>query len=348
VGQNEQRDEYGYSFGLRQPLFNGSNGSYLHSPRANSARVNASEEELRATRQTVALETKTRCYDLLKAQKLAEVQERAVQRSIEQLETSQARYELGSASMSDFLKSKVQLGNDSLTLITRQNAIEIARAELNNYLALDVERPTEVDVELEFAPYPLPTADAITQAVANHPTVRARAYDLKRWGFELGNTQSTRLPTISLTASYGWVGTQFPNSLDEVTQSDTYSYGINISWRIFTGFSTSANVNQAKVAKHVAESELAQARRDVRLGIKTASLGVTEAGKRFRVAEDQVESAQEDLDIAQEKYNLGAATILDILVAQVNLSSAETDRIQAGYDWLLAIADLERSMGGGD
>jgi outer membrane protein TolC len=66
------------------------------------------------------------------------------------------------------------------------------------------------------------------------------------------------------------------------------------------------------------------------------------------VAEDQVASAQEDLDIAQEKYNLGAATILDILVAQVSLSEAESGQIQAGYDWLLSIAELERAMGGGD
>ncbi len=339
---------YSYQFTLQQPLFNSRGGSYLHVPKAAGAQVDASEEDLRARRQLVALQAKTKCYDLLKSQRLADVQQRAVQRSIEQLETSKARYELGSASMSDFLKSKVQLGNDSLELITRLNAIEVDRAELNNFLALDVSRATAVDVEFEFEPYPLPAEEAIVQAVDHHPAVMAREYDLKRWSTELGGTQFSRLPSIDFVGTYAWGSFDFADGLNSLTELDAYSFGVQLNWNLFSGFSTSANVKQAKVSKHEAESELAQSRRDVRLEIKTAALGVNEGGQRFRVAEDQVESAQEDLDIAQEKYNLGAATILDILVAQVNLSSAETGRIQAGYDWLLSIAELERAMGGGD
>jgi outer membrane protein len=348
VQQIVLQNYYGYQFSLSQPIFNGSQGSYLHAPKAASAQLSAEGQNLRATRQTLALETKQFCYNLLQDQRLADVQERAVKRSIEQLETSKARYDLGSASMSDYLKSKVQLGTDSLTLITRTNAIEISRAELNNHLALPVDRSTEIEVNLEFETYPLPSQPAIDAAVENHPAVQNKDFEVKRWSYELGNTQFTRLPSINAVASYGWGSSEFPSDVGDVFETDAASIGINLNWNLFSGFTTTSRVNRAKVARHAAESELAQIKRDVRLAIAKAALNVGEAEKRWGVSKDQVESAQEDLNIAQEKYNLGAATILDILVAQVNLSEAETGQIQAGYDWLLSIAELERAMGGGD
>lgn len=341
-------NSYQFGFSLRQPIFNSAGGSWMHVPRSASAQVSADEELLRSTRQTVALDAKKLCYDLLKAQKLYEVQGNAVKRSLEQLETSKARYELGSASMSDFLKSKVQLGSDSLTLITRNNNMDIARSELNKFLGLDVDRKTEVDVALDFEPYPLPSAEAVAAAVEKHPTVQAQNYNLKRASIDLGGTRFQRLPSVDAFLNYGWEGTQFPNASDEVFRNDGHTVGIELSWQLFTGFSTTSRIRQSKVTKHAAEQELAEARRTVQLDVTKASLNVNAASRRLQVADDQVESAQEDLKIAQEKYNLGAATILDILTAQVGLSEAETERIQAGYDYFLSIAELERSMGGGD
>ena len=341
-------DTYRFGFSLRQPIFNSGGGSWMHVPRSASAQVSADEELLRSTRQSVALETKRLCYNLLKAQKLYDVQGNAVKRSIEQLETSKARYELGSASMSDFLKSKVQLGSDSLTLITRANDADIARSELNKFLALDVSRQTEVDVALDFEPYPLPSDTAVAAAVEKHPTVQAENYKLKRASIDLGGDRFQRLPSVDAFLNYGWFGSEFPGGTDEIWRTDAHTVGIQLNWLIFSGFSTSSRIRQSKVAKHQAEQEVAEARRTVQLDITKASLNLNAAGKRLQVADDQVESAQEDLKIAQEKYNLGAATILDILTAQVGLSEAETERIQAGYDYYLSIADLERSMGGGD
>jgi outer membrane protein TolC len=63
------------------------------------------------------------------------------------------------------------------------------------------------------------------------------------------------------------------------------------------------------------------------------------------VAEETVASATEDIKITQEKYNLGAATILDLLDAQVSLKRAEVSLISVDFDLNRAIASLEKSMG---
>lgn len=342
----ELQDFYRFNFSLRQPIFNGFR--YVFAPRSSTANVDRSKSQLRSTRQQVALETKQACYDLLKAQMLTDVQRQAVKRSAEQLETAKARYELGSASLSDFLKSKVQLGNDSLLLITRENDIAVKRATLNDLLGMPVSRPTEIDARLEFEPHDIPTPADQQAAVAAHPDVLAAEYARQSARADIGSARSARYPTVSAFADYSYSTPIFPDAFSEITGDDNASFGISLSYTIFSGYSTTAQIRQAKVREHTAEADLAQAKRTVSLAIATASLKVDEARKRYQVSEEQVNSAQEDLNIAQEKYNLGAATILDVLDAQVSLSQSQTEKIQAVFDYNLAVAQLEKAMGKGD
>ena len=58
-----------------------------------------------------------------------------------------------------------------------------------------------------------------------------------------------------------------------------------------------------------------------------------------------VAAAQEDVNLAREKYNLGAATILEVLDAEVSLKQAQTNQVQALFDYNLAISRLEKAMG---
>jgi len=79
--------------------------------------------------------------------------------------------------------------------------------------------------------------------------------------------------------------------------------------------------------------------------VKTAYLEIEQYKEKKSVAEENVDAAEEDLKITQEKYNLGAATILDLLDAQVSLKEAQVSVIQADFDLNLAVAKLENAMG---
>ena len=90
---------------------------------------------------------------------------------------------------------------------------------------------------------------------------------------------------------------------------------------------------------------MAQTRRDVALELKQAYFDVQQAKRKIAVTEDAVEAADEDLRLNKEKYSVGAGTMLDLINAQVSYTSAQSDRIQALYDYKYAIARLQKAMG---
>ncbi|MCA1789619.1 MAG: TolC family protein, partial [Thioalkalivibrio sp.] len=67
--------------------------------------------------------------------------------------------------------------------------------------------------------------------------------------------------------------------------------------------------------------------------------------RAIEIAEEAAAVALEDLRVVRERYAVGAATILDVLISQSAADQASTDRVTARYDYLLARAELEAILG---
>ena len=66
---------------------------------------------------------------------------------------------------------------------------------------------------------------------------------------------------------------------------------------------------------------------------------------RVDIAKVSVSAAEEDLRVQQERYRLGANTIIEVLASQEALNQAEVDEVQAHFDFLLAKARIEALIG---
>ena len=98
-------------------------------------------------------------------------------------------------------------------------------------------------------------------------------------------------------------------------------------------------------ARNNARAALTEEKHLVSLQIKQAYLEIEKTSEQVKVNEENVAAAEEDLKITQEKYNLGAATILDLLDAQVSLKEAQMSKISSEFDYNLAVAALEHATG---
>ncbi len=311
---------------------------------ASAAHASAKLDVL-ASEQDLIYSVKTSYYAYLATVQNVAVQEDAVKRSEEQLKLIQSRFDLGSASLSDVLKQKVLYGNDRLSLLTAQNGVTNAKANLAYTIGLDPQQEPEFSSEYTVRAYEGTLDDAIKFGMDHNPTLLSSEKTLSQAVNSVRSANASYLPTLSLSGSYSKSsGTQsFPYTIDYSSKS--LSYGFSVNWNIFDGFLRQQNITQASVFRNNARAGFSDTRNLTVANIKTAYLDIEQLKEKKSVSQENVDAAQEDMKITQEKYNLGAATILDLLNAQVSLKQAQVQLIQADFDLNLAIAKLENAMG---
>lgn len=311
---------------------------------ANAAKASANLNVL-ASEQDLIYSVKISYYAYLASVENVSVQEEAVKRADEQLKLIQSRFDLGSASKSDVLKQKVQFGNDKLGHLKAKNAVTNAEANLAYTIGLDPREEHKFSTNYQVREYAGTLNDAIAFGLKSNPGLLAQEKTFDETRHAVKAAVAGYLPNLSLSASYRkFNGTQaYPVTFDY--SSNTKSYGFSVNWNIFDGFLREQRVTAAKVNKNNARADLADARNYTVSNIKTGYLDIEQLKEQKQVSQENVSAAEEDLKITQEKYNLGAATILDLLDAQVSLKTAQVALIQVDFDLNLAIAQLENAMG---
>lgn len=336
---------YRPSVSLNQTLFNGGANYYNVAWRADEKE--AAYQALQSTRQQMVLSVKENYFALLKAKMLLDIQKDAVKRGEEQLKVAQTRYDLGSASLSDVLKAKVLYGNDQLALVSAENSYELAKANLNFILNRDVNTPVEIEEKLPDVQNPYTLEQALAQAKISHPGLRQARADYSASRAQVGIARAAYVPEVSwgLTRSWSVPDTRVERLLKFDQVYGTWSVFISANFPLFNGFNREATFLASRVNSDTKKENLARTENQVALEVKQAFLGIAESQKKLQVSEENEKSSQEDLNLAKEKYNLGAATILEVLDAEVNFKTVQSNRVQALFDYHLAIANLEKAMG---
>ncbi len=298
-----------------------------------------------ASEQDLISSVKISYYAYLASVENVDVQEEAVRRAEEQLKLIESRFELGSAAKSDVLRQKVLFGNDQLSLLRATNGVIQSKADLAYTIGLDPREDHQFGTNYRVREYTGTLDEAIGFSVDHNPRLLSSRKTADQARHALRAARSAYLPTVSAYVNYsGFNGTQaYPYAFDYSSKSR--SFGFTISYSIFDGFFREQRVTSAGVFRNNTLADLADTRNLTVAGVKTSYLEIEQLKKQIEVSRENVTAAEENLRITQEKYNLGAATILDLLDAQVSLKEAQVALIRVQFDLNLAIARLENAMG---
>ncbi len=315
----------------------------------NLARAGADKESAKldviASEQDLIYAVKLKYYAYLAVVENIDVQQEAVKRANEQLKLIESKYELGSAAKSDVLKQRVQAGNDRLALLEAENSVITAKADLAYTIGLDPAGDVEFSKEYTPETFNGTVEDAIEYGYANHPGYLAAEKTVDAARHSVWAARASYLPTIGANVGINWSdGTRGDTAIFNFS-SRTHSIGIGASWSIFDGFYRERSLSSAKIQRNNAYAQASETRHLVALSVKTAYYDIKNAETKTQVSRENVEAAAEDLNITQEKYNLGAATILDLLESQVALKNAQVSLIRTEFDLNLAVARLYKAMG---
>jgi outer membrane protein TolC len=309
--------------------------------RAAKASQNAAGASLVDARFQQALETTNQFFDALAASQLVGVREASVRRAEEQLKVSVNKLHAGSATRSDSLRSLVTLGTAQLDLIQSQTDLATAQAGLARLIG-ESGRVAAADDSAFYQVVPeVDTAEVRGEAMARSPKVQEAVANADAARASLSASRAAYWPSLNLSASTNWNGSR-TSDYDLFNQRQV---SLGLRWTLFNGFDRELAVTQRSVALDVADANAADAKRvlDADLTAQLASLSA--ARSKIEITQTSVAAAREDLRVQQERYRLGASTIVDVLTSQEALNQAEVDVVVARFDYLRAKAQLEALIG---
>ncbi len=309
--------------------------------RAASANRDAADAGLSNARFQQQLTTTNQFFDVLAAEQLLSVRESSVRRAEEQLKVSVAKLHAGRGIRPDSLRSVVTLGNAQLQLINQRSALATAEANLGRLVGAD--QPVgAVDDSTLYAMLPVLDSAALRQeALANSPSVKAAEASAVAARAAVQVSKAGYYPTLSLSGSASMNG----SSRNSYSFLNSRQLNLGLNWPIFNRFQREQGIVNSLTALENAEAQEADSRRSVLSNLSAAIAALEAARLTITITQTSVLAAEEDLRIQQERYRLGAATIVDILTSQEALNQAEVDAVTARFDYVRARASISALIG---
>ena len=327
---------------LNMTLFDG--GQRLYDLRTANYQIAAAEANRVAVKYNVALGVKQQYFAVLAAIESQDAADLQMAQAAEQFKASVARVRAGAATRSDSLRGVIQIGNAQLAQISAASAKEAAEAALTRLVGSPV--PVTADpASVQENMSALPDSAQLAVLALTGPAVQQAQANLDVAEESRKASKATYLPSLSASYSRTGSGTdpQFGFGSDPYTYSGRLSF--QLSYPIFNNFAREEQVVRAKVAEINAQSAF----RDSQLAAVqtlTQNIGaIRSASQRVAIQVASVAAAREDVRVQQQRYNIGASTLLDLITSQAALATAEQALIQARYDYRIARAQLEALVG---
>lgn len=303
------------------------------------AQTQAHAWERRRTENDVIWEARRAYFQLLTAQAMEEVARGGVEMAQRHLRWTRDMLEAGLSAERDVKASEADLAEAEQGAIKAENGLALARANLNRVLGRAPDAP------LTTAPPPPPPdlphslAASVTLALARRPEIRLLEENLRaaRAGAALAGAQAQ--PTLSARAT---AVRQTPSAFAD---ENYYAASLVLTWNLLDAGRTRADVQEAKARVGQMEALLEEAKLGIRVEVEKAWRDMREAKARLEAAERQVAAAEAAREVSELRYQVRAATQLEVSGALFQALKARANRAQALFDLHLASADYAHATG---
>jgi outer membrane protein len=301
-------------------------------------------QNAQATRYDVLLAVNRSYFDVLHAQSVVKVAQQTV--SARQLLSDQvtelARNNL--KSQLDVSFAEVNVSEAKLLLLRAQDGVQQALAELGRAMGSDM------PANYQLADEPLPagppaTADPlVAQAIANRPELAGLRFSRDAaYKFAEAEKDLSR-PTVSAVAVGGFV----PFINNTTTSSIPAEYegvAANVSIPLFNGHLFAARREAALQRAMESDQRLRDEQQRLSRDVRVAWASANDAYQRIDVTAQYLRQAALALDLANGRYALGLSSIVELTQAQLNLTQAEIENLNAKYDYQTQYSALQYTLG---
>lgn len=274
-----------------------------------------------------------------------------------QVDRIQNMVDVGKLAKGDLLEVEAQKIAEELQLINAQNQLDVTYLNIKQLLEINQNDTFHItfpniiiEKDIDFA-----TTDQIYQIASNSfPEIRSAELRLQSSKRSLAISKGGRSPELTMSSS---INTGYSNSnaylinmphipfQDQVEDNLNKSVNFSLNIPIFNGWHTNTAISQSKISVLDASYSLLQKKNELRKQIEQARADVLAAKKQYEYANKTVEVFEETFRYTQEKYNLGIINTYEYNDSKNKLNKAESDLIQAKYDYLFKIKIIDFYMG---
>jgi len=179
-----------------------------------------------------------------------------------------------------------------------------------------------------------------------NPSVKAKQYQITGAELSVKLSKGSRLPSINANATYSGSADNFGDALsNNFNDQNRFNVGLSISIPLFSGNSINTQIQKSKIAVNKQESEYLTQLQDLSVQLSSVLDQLNNYQEIIPINETVLESAEEDLKLAQMKYTQGSTIILEVLDAQTSVVRARSSLISSKYDAYITQANLKALLG---
>jgi len=305
----------------------------------------AAAQDAQATQYDVLVRVNQAYFGALRAQALVRLAQETVKARQLLVDRVSALYKNQLVSEVDLSFADVNLSEAKLLLLGAQDAVASADADLTR--ALGAQQSAQYSLqEMPLPPSPPADADSlVAQALTARPELAS--LQLSRdaaYKFESAE-KDLSYPTASFLGVGGYIPYIDQLNLPRITPPEYEGVALNLEIPILNGGLFKARRQEAHFRALEADQRLRDEAEAIARDVRTAWAGATTAYQRLAVTAELVTEAALAFQLSQGRYELNLNNIVELTMAQLNVTSAEIDSLNAKYDYQSAYATLQYSYG---
>ncbi len=367
VQERLQFDEFttrGISGGINTnvPLFVGFQN--ISNLRAAQARRLSSEEILQRTKENIIFQTASSFLSVLLNQELLTISIQDLESATRQLDQIRAQVEVGMRPIVDRYNQEALVANSEFLLVQRENAVNISLLQLVRIMQIDPLQNYElVTPGIEEATVEVKSFDLnqlVAQALANRSDISAQEAQIKASRYSLRASKGAYLPTLSFTAGLNssYTDQYRERDINDPTQfnklgfndqffdrNPTRSYGLSLQIPIFNRFGTRTNVQRSQVQYKNDLLDMEDRRLGILQEVRQAHNDYLAYAKQLRTTETALIAATKAYETEQERYRVGASTLIELTRANTEFVNASSNRVRAVYQFVFQEKLLDYYIG---
>ena len=343
---NLRQEDYDATIRLEQNLYTG--GQVTSQRAIGRLNIDKANYELQEIVSRVTMDARIAFNELLLNRAKVHVREESVRVLDEELTNQQAQLNAGIVGKLNVQRAEVALANERPELFNAQTQLKNSYLRLAELLGTDLRRGAqapafEVAGELQYLPNHPDLNDCLARADVNRPVIKARQKDIEIEDQQYVLDRSATRPHVRAFSGYEVYSERDPDVGPEFNYGGVV--GINATWNIFDGFATKGRMQATRARRGAAVEALVAARQSVASEVRSAFYDLQQADRVLETETQNVQTADEALEMAKSNFAAGLGTQLDILQAASDVTRTRTTRLSAIYLHNAGLARLAHACG---